>query len=158
MTAVQEWRPDFGRGKTSRVAMMQLASSSVAVLVRPCALGWRLPAPVHELLWCVLTDHHIWKVFRIRCRPAGMLLSAYPSKSPCTGQVVNCEQTPPGEVSRSHLLSFCSDPAVVLVGFGWDSADERKMRRTFGPAGGRASFGAFCDLQVSILFGRKTLI
>lgn len=48
-----------------------------------------------------------------------------------------------------NLKSLCSDPAVVLVGFGWESADERKMTRTFGKGAGRATFGAFCDLQVS---------
>lgn len=39
---------------------------------------------------------------------------------------------------------------MTLVGFGWDGSDERKMRRTFGAGCGRASFGAFCDLQVRL--------
>ena len=37
------------------------------------------------------------------------------------------------------------DPAILLAGFGWDGADEGKMRASFGL--GRASFGAFVDLQ-----------
>ena len=52
--------------------------------------------------------------------------------------------------SPSQLCSLCdcSDPSVVHVGFAWDSADERKMTRTFGPGTGRTAFGAFIDLQV----------
>jgi hypothetical protein len=38
------------------------------------------------------------------------------------------------------------DPAVMLVGFAWAGADERKMVGTFGM--GRAGFGCFVDLQV----------
>ena len=34
---------------------------------------------------------------------------------------------------------------MTLVGFGWDGADESKMRASFGV--GRACFGAFLDLQ-----------
>ena len=34
---------------------------------------------------------------------------------------------------------------MTLVGFGWDGADEGKMRASFGV--GRACFGAFLDLQ-----------
>ncbi len=37
------------------------------------------------------------------------------------------------------------DPSITLVGFGWDGADEAKMRASFGL--GRACFGAFLDLQ-----------
>lgn len=46
-----------------------------------------------------------------------------------------------------HKGSICSgrDPSITLVGFGWDGADEAKMRTSFGV--GRASFGAFVDLQ-----------
>jgi hypothetical protein len=52
----------------------------------------------------------------------------------------------------------CRDPTVTLVGFGWDSSDERKMRRTFGPGCGRASFGAFCDLQVRTATGSTHIL
>ena len=44
-----EWRPDFGRG-SSRVALVQLASGSRAVLVRVCRMGGRLPAALRDLL------------------------------------------------------------------------------------------------------------
>jgi hypothetical protein len=46
----QEWRPDRGQGKVSRVALLQLASSSVAVLVRTCLLDWQLPPCVQGFL------------------------------------------------------------------------------------------------------------
>ena len=45
-----EWRPDFGRG-SSRVALVQLASGSRAVLVRVCRMGGgRLPAALRDFL------------------------------------------------------------------------------------------------------------
>lgn len=37
-----EWRPDRRRWESNRVAMIQLASSTVAVLIRTCKLGFRL--------------------------------------------------------------------------------------------------------------------
>ncbi len=39
----------------------------------------------------------------------------------------------------------CSDPSIVVVGFSWDGADERKMRASFDF--GRAGFGRFVDLS-----------
>ena len=42
-------------------------------------------------------------------------------------------------------ISHCRDPSTTLVGFGWDSSDEAKMRASFGI--GRACFGPFLDLQ-----------
>jgi hypothetical protein len=50
LTVMQEWRPDRGQGKASRVALLQLASSSVAVLLRTCLLGWQLPPCVQAFL------------------------------------------------------------------------------------------------------------
>ncbi len=44
-----EWRPDFGRG-SSRVALVQLASGSRAVLVRVCRMGDQLPAALRDFL------------------------------------------------------------------------------------------------------------
>ncbi len=41
---------------------------------------------------------------------------------------------------------FLSDPSLVVLGCGWDGADERKMLETFGM--GRARFKRFVDLQV----------
>lgn len=49
MPAPKEWRPDRGHAKVSRVALLQLASSSVAVLVRTSTMGWRLPPCVQAL-------------------------------------------------------------------------------------------------------------
>ena len=50
LSLMQEWRPDRGQGKASRVALLQLASSSVTVLVRTCLLGWQLPPCVQAFL------------------------------------------------------------------------------------------------------------
>ena len=44
-----EWRPDHGAGY-SRVALLQLASSTVAVLVRPGRMGWKLPLALRDFL------------------------------------------------------------------------------------------------------------
>lgn len=38
-----EWRPDHDRRNSNRVALIQLASSSVAVLIRVCQFGYVLP-------------------------------------------------------------------------------------------------------------------
>ena len=48
-----EWRADTGAG-SSRVSLLQLASSSVAVLVRPGRMGWRLPQVLRDFLRRVL--------------------------------------------------------------------------------------------------------
>lgn len=44
-----EWRPEFGRRFTP-VAMVQLASSRVAVLIRACRMGYKLPPALREFL------------------------------------------------------------------------------------------------------------
>lgn len=44
-----EWRPEFGKRFTP-VAMMQLASPSLAVLVRTCRMHHRLPDSLREFL------------------------------------------------------------------------------------------------------------
>ncbi len=41
--------------------------------------------------------------------------------------------------------SMCRDPDVVLIGFSWDSADEKKFRQTF--QFGRSMMPHFLDLQ-----------
>ncbi|WIA21862.1 hypothetical protein OEZ85_004238 [Tetradesmus obliquus] len=95
-----EWRPQFERGENHPVAMMQLASSSVAVLIRTCRMRYRLPPELKE---------------------------------------------------------FLADASVMLLGCGWASNDERKMRHTFGI--GRQHFGRFLDLQKvaeSLGFKRRT--
>lgn len=54
-----EWRPDFGGGRgQSRVALLQLASSSVAVLVRHCKLprGQLPPALSDFLRWAAISS------------------------------------------------------------------------------------------------------
>ena len=52
-----EWCPDFGAGR-SRVALLQLASSSVVVLIRTCRLPrGPLPGPLLEFLRCVAPTH-----------------------------------------------------------------------------------------------------
>lgn len=44
------------------------------------------------------------------------------------------------------MTAFLSDPSLVILGFGWDGADEAKMKSTFGI--GKARFRRFIDLQV----------
>ena len=46
-----EWRPDFGACQ-SRVALMQLATSSCAVLIRTCRLKHQLPPVLIQFLRC----------------------------------------------------------------------------------------------------------
>jgi ribonuclease D len=87
LTIDLEWRPSFGPQSTP-VAMIQLASARLALLVRTCRMQYRL-AP--------------------------------------------------------ELLGLLQDPAVHVVGFGWEGADEAKMKATFGV--GAAAFGGFFDLQ-----------
>jgi hypothetical protein len=45
-----EWRPDVRKGSCNKVALLQLASARLAVLVRVCALGFRLPPPLAAFL------------------------------------------------------------------------------------------------------------
>lgn len=48
-----EWRPEGWAGNgPSRVALMQLASATTAVLVRVCRLGFRMPPPLRAFLRC----------------------------------------------------------------------------------------------------------
>lgn len=47
-----EWRPDRWTGSSSRVSLVQLASSNCAVLVRPSRMGWKLPPALRAFLWC----------------------------------------------------------------------------------------------------------
>ena len=47
--------------------------------------------------------------------------------------------------SISNGLLCLRDPATALVGFSWDSADEKKARSSFGL--GRKDFGLFYDAQ-----------
>ena len=44
-----EWRPDFGKGR-SRVALIQLSSSTCAVLVRTCRMHFTLPTSLYDFL------------------------------------------------------------------------------------------------------------
>ncbi|GLI63902.1 hypothetical protein VaNZ11_007024 [Volvox africanus] len=83
-----EWRPETVSGRVSPVALLQVSSGSVCLVVRTSCMGYLLP---------------------------------------------------------SELRSFLEDPGHVVLGFGWDSADESKMRGTFGL--GRADFRRFLDLQ-----------
>lgn len=48
-----EWKPEGWAGsgpRPNRVALMQLASASVAVLVRVNSLGFRMPPPLRAFL------------------------------------------------------------------------------------------------------------
>ncbi|GMH35656.1 hypothetical protein BSKO_03524 [Bryopsis sp. KO-2023] len=44
-----------------------------------------------------------------------------------------------------HLATLVTNPNVVIVGFGWERADELKMRKSFN--WGRSNFNRFVDLQ-----------
>ncbi|GFR45516.1 hypothetical protein Agub_g6908 [Astrephomene gubernaculifera] len=83
-----EWKPEVVAGRTSPVALLQLATASTCLLLRVSCMGFSLPTPVAE---------------------------------------------------------FLADPSLVILGFGWDTADEAKMAGTFGM--GRARFHSFLDLQ-----------
>ena len=45
-----EWRPEFRRGQHNKVAMIQLASSTMAVLIRTCKLKFRLHPALEDFL------------------------------------------------------------------------------------------------------------
>ncbi len=47
------------------------------------------------------------------------------------------------------VFDLLADPSVIMLGFGWDSADETKMMSTFSI--GKAKFHNFLDLQASWL-------
>lgn len=49
-----EWKPEGWAGagpRPNRVALLQLASASLAVLVRVNCLGFRMPPPLRAFLW-----------------------------------------------------------------------------------------------------------
>ena len=45
-----EWKPERGRSQHHKVAMIQLASSTVALLVRTSSLGFKLGPDLDEFL------------------------------------------------------------------------------------------------------------
>ncbi|KAK9807866.1 hypothetical protein WJX72_011603 [[Myrmecia] bisecta] len=45
-----EWRPDFGPHRTSRVALIQLASATCCVLIRTCRLSFHIPPVLQKFL------------------------------------------------------------------------------------------------------------
>jgi hypothetical protein len=69
-----EWKPETESGSFNKVALMQLSSATVCVLLHTSAMSFTLPDPARD---------------------------------------------------------FLADPAHVLVGFAWDSADEAKFSRSF---------------------------
>lgn len=94
-----EWRPEVVAGRFSPVALMQLSSSTVCVLIRVSSMSFVLPPAVK---------------------------------------------------------AFLEDPSLVLLGFGWDSSDENKMKQTFSM--GKAQFRRFVDLQhVGAALGYQSL-
>jgi ribonuclease D len=79
-----EWRPEFGRRFTP-VAMVQLASSRVAVLIRTCRMSYKLPAvlkaflrdPAISLLgfgWASSDEGKMSSTFGIGCKDFGHFL------------------------------------------------------------------------------------
>ncbi|KAG2491215.1 hypothetical protein HYH03_010425 [Edaphochlamys debaryana] len=83
-----EWRPETAPGRSSPVALLQLSTATICLLLRTCSMGYSLPQPV---------------------------------------------------------VDFLADPSLVVLGFGWDGADEGKMKDTFGE--GKSRFRRFLDLQ-----------
>lgn len=64
----------------------------------------------------------------------------------CCPTAASCTHCAPATAAPPALFPSPSrDPAVTLVGFGWDGGDERQMQRSFG--WGRSQFGGFLDLQ-----------
>ena len=45
-----EWRPDFTPTASNPVSLLQIASASCAILVRICAMKFKLPAAILQLL------------------------------------------------------------------------------------------------------------
>ncbi len=52
-----EWQPDFCAGRSSRVALMQLATSACTVLVRTCRMKFQLPPLLLDFLRCASSCH-----------------------------------------------------------------------------------------------------
>lgn len=50
-----EWRPEYNRGQKNKVALIQLASSSVAVLIRMSSLCYRLGPALDQFLRYILS-------------------------------------------------------------------------------------------------------
>lgn len=57
----QEWRPDCGPAASNRVALLQLASARLAVLVRNCRMGFQLPPVLAAFLRCVPCCDVVWQ-------------------------------------------------------------------------------------------------
>ena len=49
------------------------------------------------------------------------------------------------DYNSKTALVCCRDPSRTILGFSWDSCDEKKMQATFGM--GKSLFGNFLDLQ-----------
>ena len=45
-----EWKPERGRGQHHKVAMVQLASSTVALLIRTSRLGFKMGLALEQFL------------------------------------------------------------------------------------------------------------
>lgn len=79
-----EWRPEFGRRFTP-VAMVQLASSRVAVLIRTCRMSYKLPAVLKDFLkdpsisllgfgWAASDEGKMQSTFGVGCKDFGRFL------------------------------------------------------------------------------------
>jgi ribonuclease D len=79
-----EWRPEFGRRFTP-VAMVQLASSRLAVLIRTCRMSYKLPAALKEFLrddsisllgfgWASSDEGKMTSTFGVGCKDFGRFL------------------------------------------------------------------------------------
>lgn len=143
-----EWKPEgwAGSERSTRVALMQLASATTAVLVRISHLKFRMPQQLRDFLrWALQSAPECSPgAAASPCRSVARLLPAPLARrlhaSVCTG--ITCPS------SVRHLpacLPACSDPELTFVGFSWDGADELKMQATFGA--GRKLFSRFHDLQ-----------
>ncbi len=57
-----EWKPERGRGQHHKVAMVQLASSTVALLIRTSRLGFKLGTVLEQFLRYALLNKAIFFV------------------------------------------------------------------------------------------------
>ncbi len=55
-----EWRPEYVAGRSSPVALMQLASATTCVLLRISSLGYRWAVVVLQADTSTVVDCHIW--------------------------------------------------------------------------------------------------
>jgi len=111
------------------------------ILALPGALN-RLRASMRDPLVGIDME---WRPDYGPSRPRGSQVALVQLSTPSRCVLVRtCKVAPRGGELPSALLAFLSSRDVVLVAFGWDSADESKLRASFGV--GKRDFHRLVDL------------